>query len=268
MIPRTFNSVNYLGNFHIALRRVFSLELDDLFIGRIAHFLQAKNRIKSIPLKGWKDVIGRDYIPGDFISHWLQELKLGYSLNVSVGEDGRNVSLSILRDEADTVGTPIADQGYGVFQIIAILISIETELMNLASNYFSDSIYYKKTPISTIIFEEPEANLHPAYQSIIANILYSAVNYFDKLQLHFIVETHSEYLIRATQLIVAKQKYKNAEELEERNPFVVYYIPRDKEAYDMKYLLSGRFARKFGKGFFDAASELAFGLYDIENGEK
>lgn len=253
MIPRTFDSVNYLGNFHISLRRVFSLELDDLFTGRVAHFLQAKNRLKHIPFKGWKDVLGKDYKAGDFIDHWLQKLKLGHSLHVSVGEDGRSVSLSVLRDETDTVGVPIADQGYGVFQIIAILLSIETGLMDLVSDYFSESFFYKNTPVSTIILEEPEANLHPAYQSIIANILYSAINYFDKLQLHFIVETHSEYLIRASQVIVA-QTTETEEDLE-KNPFIVYYIDRGGEAYDMEYQVSGRFNKPFGTGFFDEAGK-------------
>ena len=99
----------------------------------------------------------------------------------------------------------------------------------------------------TLAIEEPEVSLHPCWQSMLADILVDA----NKSGIHFIVETHSEYLIRRTQAMVAN--FKTRKEYQEK-PFVVYYIERNGEAYDLDYTISGRFAKSFGPGFFDEAS--------------
>ena len=99
----------------------------------------------------------------------------------------------------------------------------------------------------TLAIEEPEVSLHPCWQSMLAEIFVDA----SKHGVHFIVETHSEYLIRKTQAMVAN--YKTRKEFEER-PFVVYYIERNGDAYDLEYTETGRFAKSFGPGFLDEAS--------------
>ena len=85
-------------------------------------------------------------------------------------------------------------------------------------------------------------------QSLLADIFYDAYRNYD---IHFIVETHSEYLIRRTQAIIAD--YKSDDEFENR-PFSVYYIGPKGKAYEMEYTKSGRFNNSFGEGFFDEAS--------------
>ena len=104
----------------------------------------------------------------------------------------------------------------------------------------------------TICIVEPEIGLHPSWQSTLARIVEEAQR---KHHVHFIIETHSEYLIRATQAIVAKT-VKNEEELKDI-PFVVYYMEKGGKAYDMEYQVSGRFKKPFGTGFFDEAGKSA-----------
>lgn len=118
--------------------------------------------------------------------------------------------------------------------------------------YFST--YNQLHPI-TVALEEPECHLHPMYQSLLADMLNEA---YKDYNVHFIVETHSEYLIRKAQVLVAQREYKKEEELSEDNPFKVYYIPNDSEPYEMAFNTDGRFKNEFGKGFFDEASNLAF----------
>ena len=68
------------------------------------------------------------------------------------------------------------------------------------------------------------------------------------------METHSEYLIRRSQVYVAKKNL-SEEELEKPNPFKVYFFPENGTPYDMKYTNNGHFEEAFGEGFFDEAGK-------------
>ena len=106
----------------------------------------------------------------------------------------------------------------------------------------------------TIIVEEPEQNLHPAKQSQLAELFYKASSEFG---LRFIIETHSEYLIRRSQVVVAE----NSDKEEWKNPFAVYYFLDNGAPYAMEYRKDGKFSNEFGTGFFDEASNLAFKIF-------
>ena len=115
-------------------------------------------------------------------------------------------------------------------------------------------IRYKET---LIILEEPEIHLHPKFQSLLAEMFLDA---YEKYNIHFIVETHSEYLIRKTQVLVAEKNYVNENELNEKNSFKIYYVPNGDKPYEMKFRTDGCFENDFGEGFFDEAENLAFKL--------
>ena len=95
--------------------------------------------------------------------------------------------------------------------------------------------------------------MHPAFQSKLAELFYSATYALPQNAIQFIIETHSEYLIRASQAIVAKT-VRDEDDLK-KIPFVVYSIETDGETYDMEYQVSGRFKKPFGTGFFDEAGK-------------
>jgi predicted ATPase len=97
--------------------------------------------------------------------------------------------------------------------------------------------------------------MHPAYQSKLA-VFFQMVH--DKFRLNFIVETHSEYLVRRSQVLVARQQFKDDDELNEKNPFAVYYFPTDKNPYEMIYRTDGNFSNEFGTGFYDESANLLF----------
>lgn len=292
--PQWLRDIYYLGDAHSNIQRVHSLsDKNDIVVSRVTDYIQTTTRCdsRSVIKKTYPDVYPFDksferafvdprikermtedqldkYCDNSFCNYWLSELGIGKKVLIELDKDKMSITLRIVKDEQNNKAVLLADEGYGVYQIVLLLLSIETEIEKLNDKRLSGFGHSYGLFLGglqkTIILEEPEANLHPAFQASLAHIFYDAYKRSGGL-LRFIIETHSEYLIRATQLIVAQQKYKNEEELEEKNPFVVYYIPKAKDAYDMKYLPSGRFARKFGKGFFDAASNLAFGLYEIEN---
>jgi hypothetical protein len=111
-----------------------------------------------------------------------------------------------------------------------------------------------------LIIEDPECHLYPATQSLLADMFYEAYNDYG---IHFIVETHSEYLIRESQVLVARKVYNQPleEEVGEECPFATYYVPDKSEGkppYSLRYRKDGRFRDTFGEGFYDVAAQLAF----------
>lgn len=145
----------------------------------------------------------------------------------------------------------------GTIQLIILLLRIAIIINDRSVNG-----KMRKVP-TTIIIEEPEQNLHPKKQSQLIEFFKQV---YDDYGIRFIIETHSEYLIRRSQVMVAESKYKSDEQLKKECPFKVYYYPENGLPYDMEYQTNGRFVRDFESGFFDEASKSAILLSKIERG--
>jgi len=113
----------------------------------------------------------------------------------------------------------------------------------------------------TIIIEEPELNLHPALQSKLADLFHEV---YKEYNINVIVETHSEYIVRKSQVIIARDEYEVKPNV---NPFNVIYFPKESPMipYKMEYNEDGSFKRSFGPGFFDAASFNTLELLKIKH---
>ena len=127
-----------------------------------------------------------------------------------------------------------------------------------------NTIVELKTKYPILIIEEPEANLHPNLQSKLADILVMAHQEF---RIHFILETHSEYLIRKLQYLVAK---KNISE----DDVTIYYFNSDEyvsasenKVKEIKIDEFGGLTDTFGPGFFDEATQLQFELYRLNQAQ-
>jgi len=131
--------------------------------------------------------------------------------------------------------------------------------------YFDTSgIVESKTKNAVLIIEEPEANLHPNLQSKLADILVMAHQEFG---VHFILETHSEYLIRKLQYLVAKKDIS-------QDDVRIYYFNSDefvtvdeKKVKEIKIDEFGGLTDTFGPGFFDEATQLQFELYKLNQAQ-
>lgn len=142
------------------------------------------------------------------------------------------------------VEIPLADKGMGSIQAMLLILRLATIIHK---NQIDKKTY-------TIIIEEPELNLHPALQSKLADLFHDVyINY----GILILVETHSEYLIRKTQLWVKEKQYEvNPNE----NPFCVIYFDKDMKQWTMNYREDGVFRESFGSGFFDVSSQQAISL--------
>lgn len=176
-----------------------------------------------------------------FLQRWMKEFEIGSSVEVlSMKGEAYQV---VIYDKENKQGIDLADKGMGSIQMTILLLRIAT-LMRI----------YKGANL-IILLEEPEQNLHPALQSKLADLL---LDIFRSHGFQFIIETHSEYLVRKTQVIVAETK----DSVLPFETFKCYYLPNDgKKPYEMKYRPDGKFSNEFGSGFFDTASLLAFELF-------
>lgn len=159
------------------------------------------------------------------------------------------------------IGQNFINIGFGLNQIASIIFKIAEHISKkytiniMGSNYFNN--------VSTIlILEEPECNLHPKYQSKLADLVIQASNSFN---IQFIIETHSEYLIRKMQYLTAKQKIKTEDT-------VIYYFhdPNEVPAGEgqvkkIQILEDGSLSDDFGTGFFDEAANLELELIRLKN---
>ncbi len=113
-----------------------------------------------------------------------------------------------------------------------------------------------------LLIEEPEANLHPKFQSLLADMFVDANKQFE---IQFILETHSEYLIRKLQYLTAKKDIKP-------DDTVIYYlhdpnnIPEgEKQVKKINIKEDGNLTDDFGEGFYDEAINLKLELLKLKN---
>lgn len=198
----------------------------------------------------------------DFIKRWMSKECNG-KMYFDIGEDynikpieGLASKIEI-KENGDWIN--LVDKGFGAGQIFTVLLRIASVINEV--NHNRDQIKGQRSArgsrsaIPVILIEEPEANLHPAFQSLLADLFLETWKEFG---IQFIVETHSEYIIRKSQLLFVD--YANPKDSLfppmrlKHNPFTVYYFD-EIGPYEMKYLENGKFDRNFGEGFYDEAAK-------------
>lgn len=178
-----------------------------------------------------------------FVKKWMKEFEIGelFAILLQAGE-----AYEFYIIDKDGKEEHLSDKGMGSIQAMTLILKIAT-IMRMHKN----TLKYV-----TIIVEEPELNLHPEFQGKLTEFFH---NVNKEHQISFIIETHSEYLIRRTQSFVAENQYTNQDGLNP-NPFKVHYFDVTKGPYEMNYRNDGRFTNEFGTGFFDVNSNLIFDL--------
>jgi len=195
----------------------------------------------------------------DFIQFWLNKFGCEGDLVFLPSKQGVGISITV-------ANRPLADLGYGLTQLMPILIKIaciqekapETDptmiqLFRRFGHYYDDN----PSPGTTLIIEEPETNLHPKFQSLLADLFIDANKRFN---IQFILETHSEYLIRKLQYLTGQGNLKPAD-----TAIYYFYNPDEKpegekQIKKIEIGADGRLSDYFGQGFFDEADNLAMQL--------
>lgn len=256
VVDNTPNSIKYISSSIINVKRLYPVEADDEFTSLLKRYLYAKRNMDE----------RMNYVPGSFLNRWIdnEHFDLGSKITIDVDKDGLGITLRLHQDENDAQGSLLADSGYGITQLFAILLNIEVAIMERTYQESVDGKYIivnyedviRRFAGATLAIEEPEIHLHPNFQAKLAEMFTEA---YKEYGINFIIETHSEYLIRKLQTLVlpnAKDKQVDREDIS-----IIYINSADVKKRELGephvkqigICANGFLDSQFGTGFFDQA---------------
>jgi len=194
--------------------------------------------------------LSKDIDVKDFINSNLRRFNIGDEIIIQRHQGVASEIFVCIGEERKL----LADLGFGFTQLIPIILKIALVAKNKYSGFARDPYYS-----SLFLLEEPESNLHPSYQSKLAELIVDAAKRFN---IQFIIETHSEYMIRNFQYLTATKAIPS-------NATKIYYFnqPSSEEFEESPYreidiMEDGRLSNEFGEGFFDEIPRLLAFLYN------
>jgi predicted ATPase len=183
-----------------------------------------------------------------FMRYWLKEFKIAEDFKVERKEGAVSIPYLLIDNE----WVVLADLGYGFTQLLPIILQIIIKAKkNRQAKSYSHIIYAYDL---AFLIEEPEANLHPNLQSLLADMFIDASELF---YIQFIIETHSEYLVRKLQYWTAKKVIKPEDT-------AINYFDKGK-VKRITINEDGSLNNRFGPGFFDEADNIAISLFNLQN---
>lgn len=148
----------------------------------------------------------------DSLQVWTSE-NFGFAL--SVKSSGGHLSLNIQSTDDGALSRNMADVGLGYSQLVPVAVQLwaARRRHNVMRRIVSGGRYIQERQLSSVVVEQPELHLHPAYQARLADVFAVAVadeelsdGRIKKSQLTIMAETHSPNLIsRLGELINAKK---------------------------------------------------------------
>lgn len=237
-------SIFTLSSVNVQFERYISNRNEDLF--RIIDYAYSRFNTES------KMSASRSNNSIDFIKKHFQIFEVGEYFNIV------NVENSFYKFliEKNSKNLLVDSFGSGVKKLIPLILKIAQVIDSREFQSDPDFKWYEYSN-SIIILEEPESNLHPDFQSKLADLIVEAST---KYNIQFLIETHSEYFIRKLQYLVAKKECKPED-------IALYYFTNpesleegEEQVRKINFLPDGGLSDSFGKGFYDEATSLKFDL--------
>lgn len=121
--------------------------------------------------------------PEERVAYWLREMGLAHTFRVARPVPG--LFEVLVRHTPHSAEVPITDVGFGVAQALPVLV-----------------LSFHAPEGSTVLLEQPETRLHPSAQAGLADALLDARR---RRNIQFLVESHSEHLLRRLQRRVSDE---------------------------------------------------------------
>lgn len=259
--------ITYINSSSTTVRRLYVLDDNDK-IGNAINQVVYGNKQQFICNGHSESTLINDekfkYSPRTFLDKWCERFGLG-KITIEGSEQGLGAMVYVEKNGQKRL---MADEGYGITQLFTLLLQIECRILKATRREVqkgkwtnSNANYTIDYAPQCICIEEPENHLHPKFQSMLAEMFVEA---YQKYNIHFIIETHSEYLIRKLQVMVADKENKLTS-----NEVSINYVDKDENGIShnrqIKILDDGSLGGKFGTGFFDEAASLAVTLFKSKN---
>ena len=231
---RHMHSLNYLGPLRSAPQRIYrrSREYDSL-----TGWTGSQGELSANVLFGGS-LVGTtmQWAVKQEVNRWFELFEIPYELDVlRFGETslaGEYITIA-LNDKRTKTQVTLADVGYGINQLLPIIIE------GIASHKGS-----------ILCVEQPEIHLHPRLQANIADLMIDTIADKREGNKQWIVETHSELLVRRIQTRIAQG------DISPSDVSVLYVDPDDDdcEGSSIKQLRlddNGYWLDEWPDGFFD-----------------
>ncbi|HEX2970202.1 MAG TPA: AAA family ATPase [Bacteroidales bacterium] len=177
-----------------------TVNLNDMSPGTATEYNQSMHDlIRQYSLTKGKDT---------FVKDWLRKLKISDDFSIDASSREMEYFPGLIRKEEKNY---LASEGSGTNRLLSMLLGIVNSKHYCEIRDYNDDL--KSFP-GTIILEQPETGLHPSWQSKLPEIFSDA---YKRYGLHFIIETHSDYIINKLQYLVAAGKMNH-------NDIVIYYL--------------------------------------------
>ena len=251
----------YVNSTSAQIARLYSIEDDNKMCNALRklndRFIDYYDNSDSV----FSNEDARVYSPGSFLNRWIKNFEIGDGIKVQGTDEGLGLMTYLKNGNDERL---LADEGYGITQLVSLLLQIDNSVPLYIGLDDDDYIPLQLPgcllctyPPRTICVEEPEIHLHPKYQAMLAEMFVEA---YQKYNIHFIIETHSEYLIRKLQVMVAEKKTELSPDDVSLN-----YVEKDENGVShnrqIKIQEDGRLDGSFGKGFYDEAGGLSRQLF-------
>jgi hypothetical protein len=206
--------------------------------------------------------------PIEFVDYWVKEF---------FGKDAKFEFKKINKKynffEATLNGKDMPEQGTGVFRMLHLICKLSlfggddfSLFFNPTKEVETKKVYFIKKKF--LVIEEPEANLHPDFQVKLAEMMFDLTarlntidasnnlgkdkNFNQKFKSNIIVETHSEYMIRMMQYLVAKNKGSDS------HVGIINFGSEEKlgKIKQIKIKPNGALTENFYSGFFNYSEDL------------
>ncbi len=212
-----------------------------------------------------------------FADKWLRKFGIGDKLIIT---RIKGIATEVVIERGGEV-VDLIDMGYGVTQFLPILLTVCSKLDKKIEHMLTpiDFLFnLKEAPLEDykidnnsmirlggplLLIEEPESNLHPRLQSLLADFFIDVAKTFEVMLL---IETHSEYLIRRLQVLTAAREVKPEHS-------VIYYLdgnlPSESDKFVTKININsdGSLTNDFGPGFIDEATNWKMELMRLKNAQ-